>query len=127
LQNDCPLLVTNPLLAEAHNDENDSHFRKLDMISRIDAAHSAPPAQAQTTSDAKLREAAEKLETQFLSEMLKAAGFGEPRSAFGGGAGEAQFASFLREAQAEEMVKARGIGLADRLFESLKERTDDAS
>ncbi len=73
-------------------------------------------------SDTKLREAAQKLEATFLAEMLKSAGFGAPRDTFGGGHGEEQFASFLREAQAEEMVKAGGIGLAEALFEAMKVR-----
>jgi len=77
-----------------------------------------------TSTDAKLREAAQELEVTFLAEMLKSAGFGESRESLGGGVGEDQFGSFLREAQAREMVKAGGIGLAERLFEALKERTD---
>lgn len=67
---------------------------------------------------------ARKLEASFLSEMLKEAGLGKTPSTLGGGAGEDQFASFLRQAQADEMVKAGGIGLAEALFESLKERSD---
>ncbi|UYV39649.1 hypothetical protein N4R57_00125 [Rhodobacteraceae bacterium D3-12] len=53
--------------------------------------------------------AAQNLEATFLSEMLKAAGFGKSRGAFGGGAGEDQFASFLRDAQAQEMVKVSDV------------------
>lgn len=75
-------------------------------------------------NDARLRDAAEKLEATFLAEMLKSAGLGEARDAFGGGVGEDQFASFLREAQAEEMAKAGGIGLAEALFEAMKVRLD---
>lgn len=75
-------------------------------------------------ADGKLREAAQKLEATFLAEMLKSAGVGAPRDSFGGGIGEEQFASFLREAQAEEMVKAGGIGLAEALFEAMKVRMD---
>ena len=59
------------------------------------------------------------LETVFLSEMLKSAGLGKTNDAFGGGVGEEQFASFLVEAQAREMVKAGGIGLAETLFNSM--------
>lgn len=77
------------------------------------------------SKDIALRNAAEKLEASFLAEMLKSAGVATPREAFGGGAGEEQFSSFLRETQAEEMVKAGGIGLAEALFEALKERADD--
>ncbi|MFL4469463.1 rod-binding protein [Tateyamaria armeniaca] len=75
--------------------------------------------------DTALRAAAEKLEATFLAEMLKSAGLGETRDAFGGGAGEDQFSSFLVQAQAEEMVAAGGLGLAEALFEALKERQID--
>ncbi len=91
-----------------------------------------PPPRAATTlpdyvqSDTKLRDAAAKLEATFLAEMLKSAGVGAPRESFGGGAGEEQFASFLREAQAKEMVEAGGIGLAEALFEAMKVRIDGA-
>ena len=71
-----------------------------------------------------LREAARKLEASFLAEMLKAAGVGEQIEGWGGGVGEDQFASFLRRAQADEMSKSGGIGLAESLFEALKERAD---
>jgi flagellar protein FlgJ len=54
----------------------------------------------------------QKLESVFLAEMLKSAGVGESPDSFGGGAGEDQFASFLREAHAREMVRAGGLGLA---------------
>jgi len=79
-----------------------------------------------TNQDAKLREVARDLEASFLAEMLKSAGFGASRETFGGGIGEDQFGSFLREAQAKEMVKAGGIGLSESLFEALKERVDGA-
>jgi Rod binding domain-containing protein len=74
--------------------------------------------------DSALRDAAEKLEANFLAEMLKAAGVGEQIDGWGGGIGEEQFASFLRQAQADEMAKTGGIGLAEGLFEALKERAD---
>ena len=77
------------------------------------------------SDDRALRVAAEKLEATFLAEMLKAAGLGEARDAFGGGAGEEQFASFLRQAQAEEMVRTGGLGLAESLYQALKEKQDE--
>ncbi|WP_458792552.1 rod-binding protein [Yoonia sp. MH D7] len=77
-----------------------------------------------SSTDEKLREAAQKLEATFLSEMLKSAGFGAPRESFGGGIGEDQFSSFLRDEQARAMVEAGGIGLAESLFEAMKERMD---
>lgn len=83
------------------------------------------PAKTPEMRDQALREAAEKLEATFLAEMLQAAGMGESRTGFGGGAGEDQFSSFLVQAQAEEMVKSGGIGLAESIFEALKERQND--
>lgn len=78
----------------------------------------------ETDPDAALRDAAKALEASFLAQMLKAAGFGKARDAFGGGTGEDQFSSFMVQAQAEKMVDAGGIGLAESLFEALKERRD---
>lgn len=78
-----------------------------------------PNAQPPVSSTANV---ARKLEAQFLSEMLKSTGFGEARSFGGGGAGEAQFASFLREAVAERMVAAGGLGLAPQLQRSIEAR-----
>lgn len=75
----------------------------------------------------KLRRAAAELEATFLSEMLKSARLGEGRGAFGGGAGEDQFASLLRDEQARQMVKGGGLGLTEILFQSLKERENDQS
>ncbi len=70
--------------------------------------------------DAILRGRARELESVFLAEMLRHGGLSAPAGAFGGGIGEEQFASFLRESQAAAMVKAGGIGLAESLFRALK-------
>ena len=86
---------------------------------------STPPPQPAKASDAALRDAAQELEATFLAEMLKSAGLGQSREAFGGGAGEDQFSSFLVDEQAKAMVKAGGIGLAEALFNALKERQND--
>ncbi|GAB4295467.1 MAG: hypothetical protein Kow0058_13050 [Roseovarius sp.] len=67
------------------------------------------------------REAAVRLEASFLSEMLKAAGFAEPRGTFSGGAGEEQFASFYRDAVALRMARAGGLGLAEQFFKAMIE------
>lgn len=92
------------------------------------AASTVLPSQAPSLAarDAKLMEAARELEATFLAEMLKSAGLGETPEAFGGGAGEEQFGSFLRMEQARAMVGAGGIGLAQSLFEALKERAEHA-
>ncbi len=83
---------------------------------------SAPPVR---TRDATLMEAAQNLEAAFLAEMLQSAGLGQTSESFGGGAGEDQFSSFLIQEQAKYIVKGGGIGLAQSLFEALKEQTND--
>lgn len=75
----------------------------------------------------RLRDAAVALEASFLSEMLGAAGFGESRSAFGGGIGEEQFASMLRREHAQALAEAGGIGLAESIYNALKENDHDRS
>ena len=80
---------------------------------------STPPLPPQ---DKALMEKAKALEASFLSEMLGHAGLGEARQSFGGGIGEEQFASFLREHQARAMVEKGGIGLAEHLFNAMKEK-----
>jgi Rod binding domain-containing protein len=72
-----------------------------------------------------MRDAAQELEATFLAEMLKSAGVGETPEAFGGGAGEDQFASMLRLEQARQLAATGGIGLAEAIFNSLKENLND--
>lgn len=74
-----------------------------------------------TERQAELRKVAVELEAAFLTEMLKSAGFGKSRDSYGGGAGEDQFNSILVRAQAEQMARAGGIGLAESLYRSLLE------
>lgn len=78
-------------------------------------------------TDAQLAQAARDMEASFLSIMLREAGVGAPRGAFGGGSGEEQFTSFLTDAYAEKIAASGGIGLAERLFHSLKETADARS
>ena len=77
---------------------------------------------AQDAQDARLREAAVRLEAGFLREMLEGAGLGRPPAGFGGGAGEEQFASFLLDAQAERLARSGGIGLAELIVRALGDR-----
>lgn len=80
---------------------------------------STPP---DSSRDARLRDAAVRLEAGFLKQMLSATGLGRAPAGLGGGAGEEQFSSFLLDAQALHLAQAGGIGLAESLFESLKAR-----
>jgi Rod binding domain-containing protein len=75
---------------------------------------------------AAMHKAARALEASFLAEMLKFAGTDKTPESFGGGIGEEQFGSFLRQAEADAMVRHGGIGLAEKLFEALKARADGA-
>ncbi|MCV3269902.1 rod-binding protein [Roseobacter sp. WL0113] len=84
-----------------------------------------PQATAMSPQDRALREVAEKLEANFLAEMLKSAGLGKTSEHFGGGAGEDQFSSFMLQEQAMQMVKAGGIGLSESIFHALKEKQND--
>ncbi len=67
---------------------------------------------------------AREMEAAFLAEMLGQAGLGEAPDSFSGGAGEEQFASFLRAEQAKLMVERGGIGLAETLFRALSGNRD---
>lgn len=71
-----------------------------------------------------LLQAAQKLETAFVSQMLKSAGLGEMKGPYSGGAGETQFASFLRDEQAKAIVQNGGIGLTEPLYTALKAAQD---
>lgn len=73
--------------------------------------------------DAALMSQARKLESQFLAEMLRHSGSVTPAEGFGGGIGEEQFSSFLREAHADAMTARGGIGLAEQIFKALQART----
>lgn len=72
-----------------------------------------------------LRKQAQALEAAFLAEMLAHSGLDAPSDGFGGGIGEDQFGSFLREEQAKLMVARGGIGLGESLFRALSERSND--
>lgn len=76
------------------------------------------------SSDAVLMQTAKDLEASFLSEMLRHAGLGRARESFGGGIGEDQFSSFLRDIHARELAGSGGLGLAENLFRALKRQQD---
>jgi peptidoglycan hydrolase FlgJ len=72
-----------------------------------------------------LLEKAEEMEAAFLAEMLGHTGLDQMEGDFGGGEGEGQFASFLRQEQARLMVAKGGIGLAEMIFNSMTEQPLD--
>lgn len=84
----------------------------------------APPHAPLRDQNDPLLRVARDLEASFLSEMLKHAGLGQSPDAFGGGAGEEQFSSLLRDAQADAIARRGGIGLAENIYQALKESID---
>lgn len=89
---------------------------------QIPTVAAGPAAPHPADRDVTLRAAAVKLEATFLAEMLKSAGLGETAGTFGGGAGEEQFTSFLRDAQAGKIAESGGLGLAESIYRSLLAR-----
>ena len=83
----------------------------------------APPI-ALSPNDQTLMSKARELEASFLSEMLGYAGLDDSKGSYFGTSGEDQFGSFLRDAQAKQMVDKGGIGLAEQLFHSLTRSQD---
>lgn len=78
-----------------------------------------PDIAAKSPQSAKLLEKAKELEAAFVGEMLGHAHLGDSPSDFGGGVGEDQFASFLRNEQARLIVEKGGVGLAETIFKAL--------
>jgi Rod binding domain-containing protein len=99
--------------------ENSLQQELTQMTDSIAAPGLARPPRQGAETQAKLHQLAQDLEATFLAEMLDYAGLGETSQSFGGGIGERQFASFLRQEQAAAMVKAGGIGLAESLFRAM--------
>lgn len=76
---------------------------------KIEGYRVNPPPQARMPA------AGDQLETAFLAEMLGIAMPDPGAGAFGGGAGESQFASFLVERHAAALASRLDLGLADGL------------
>ena len=85
-----------------------------------------PKAGTLSPADAAAKEAAQQFEAAFLAEMLKYTGLNATSDTFGGGAGEEAFASFLTDEYARLLAQRGGIGLAEQVFELLKQRTTSA-
>lgn len=69
-----------------------------------------------------VRSSATRFEAVFLAEMLKHTGLARTPDAFGGGAGEAQFAPMLVRAYADALADRGGIGLADQVADAMLRR-----
>ncbi len=94
----------------------------------ISGSHGLPPLRPPLADhDQKLMKVAQELEASFLSEMLKNAGVGKARDAFGGGAGEDHFSTFLVQEYATATVEAGGIGLAESIYRSLIRNQEESA
>ncbi|ABV95096.1 putative flagellar protein FlgJ [Dinoroseobacter shibae DFL 12 = DSM 16493] len=96
----------------------------MERIAHFSPALSTARAQDAQSGSSALEQAAKDLEAAFLSVMLKEARFGVTPETMGGGVGEDQFASFLRDEHAKALVENGGIGLAEALFNALKGDVD---
>ncbi len=98
------------------------------MIEPIMAAM-APPAQpqkgGQTVNDPALMAVANEFEAVFLTEMLSHTSLGTTSDSFGGGVGEDAFASLLTREWANHMTERGGVGLSERIYQSLVARKGD--
>jgi Rod binding domain-containing protein len=83
-------------------------------------------APAPAPEDAPAHAAARRFEAAFLAEMLKHTGLNATSATFGGGAGEEAFASLLTDEYARLLAERGGIGLAEQVFELLKQRSSGA-
>lgn len=91
------------------------------MLTPVSPGPAANPLASNPQAKEALHVQAKALEAAFLSEMLGYAGFGAARESFGGGIGEEQFGSFLRQEQANALEARGGIGLAESLFRAMSE------
>jgi peptidoglycan hydrolase FlgJ len=66
---------------------------------------------------------AQAFEATFLAEMLQYTGINAMPDSFGGGVGEEAFGSFLTEQYAKMLAERGGVGIAEQVFEILKQRT----
>lgn len=89
-------------------------------------APALPTPKADKTANAAAHKAAEGFEASFLAEMLQYTGLNDQPDSFGGGAGEEAFGSLLTEQYAKLLAARGGIGLAERIFDVIKQRESGA-
>jgi len=85
------------------------------MLTAVSQSQIRPP----HPQEVELRRTAVEFEASFLAEMMSHSGFGAARTEQGGGAGEDAFASLLAREHARAFAQEGGIGLAEKIFESL--------
>lgn len=87
----------------------------------MDVSHSttSPNTDFNNSDICHYREISQKLEISFIAEMLSFVGMKGMDSDFGGGVGEEQFQSFLREQHAKLISDKGGLGLAEQFLNSI--------
>lgn len=95
---------------------------QIDPLPTARSTAMSDPGRTHPAAPDPLRAVARDLEAAFLTEMLTHAGLGTGRDSFGGGPGEAQFASFLNREHAQLIVDRGGIGLAEGIYRALVAR-----
>lgn len=89
----------------------------LSPVGALAATPRGPVDTAPRNTEAGLdRTTAQAFEAAFLAEMFRHAGLARPRTQFGGGAGEAQFAPMLARLYAEQIAEVRPLGIAEAAF-----------
>jgi Rod binding domain-containing protein len=84
-------------------------------------ATAAPRALPPAEIDADLMATARAFESVFVAQMLAHSGLGKALSAEGGFGGEA-FSTLLVEQYAERLVQKGGFGLAEKVYEQLRDK-----
>lgn len=90
---------------------------------------SVMPREPRSTSQSpeNLQKVAIEFEAAFITEMLKAAKFGEARDLNGGGAGEEAYASLLLHEYAKAMAETGGMGLAEHIVRALSQASEPSA
>ena len=84
------------------------------LAGKLSTPATGEPTPASDAFRAKAKDAANKFESQFLSQMIGQMFEGiETDGPFGGGFGEQMFRSMMTDAMAKQMTQAGGVGVSD--------------
>lgn len=94
------------------------------MLAPLSLGDAPPTATPQAT--ARIVRAAQDFEAMVLAQLLQDAGVNAPPAGVGGGVGEAQFSTFVTQAQAQAIAARGGVGLAETVLRALLNGQADA-
>ncbi len=93
----------------------------IDGMSPLPPERQAATGPSHAAEEKKLKEACQGFEEMFLNQMMKEMRKASPKGGmFGGGQAEEQFQGMLDQERAKEWSKDGGVGLANMLFEQMK-------